>query len=106
MVLPNHGLTCGPKCQPPTWVWCFTIIRLQAWAVPTWIVAYATIAETTVTAETFHVELAPSAAAGPLQGAAGVEVQGLRKWQGAAGVEVQGLRKRGSAGRNETKRYC
>ena len=105
MVLPNHGLACRLKWQPPTGVGCFTIIRLQAGLMPLWIVAYATIAVTTVTAETFHVELTPSAAAGPLQVAAGVEVQWLRKWQVAAGVEVQWLRKRGSAVRNETKRH-
>nr|CDL66022.1 unnamed protein product [uncultured bacterium] len=106
MVLPNHGLTCGPKWQPTTWAGCFTIIRLQVDTVPTWIVACATIAGTTVTAETFHVELAHPVAAGPLQWAAVVEVQWLRKWQWAAVVEVQWLRKRRSAVRNETKRYC
>ena len=92
--------------QPPAWVGCYTITRLQAVSVPTWIVADATIAEPTVTAETFHVEQAPSAPAEPLQGAAVVEVQGQRKWQGAAVVEVQGLRERGSAARNEAEGFC
>lgn len=106
MVLPNHGLACGPKLQPPTGAGCFTIIRLQAGAVPTWIVAYATIAGTTVTAETFHVEQAPSAQPEPLRGACVAEVRGLRKWQGRAVVEVRGLRGRGSAARNEAKGLC
>lgn len=80
MVLPNHGLEMPTVTQPLAGVgWC-TITRLQAGAVPTWIVAYATIAETTVTAETFHVELPPSAQPEPLRGACVAEVQGLRKW--------------------------
>lgn len=106
MVLPNHGLAMLTVTQPPAWVGYCTIIRLQAGQELSRIVAYATIAEPTVTAETFHVKQAPSAPAEPLQGAAGVEVQGLRKWQGAAEVEVQGLRERGSAARNEAERFC
>ena len=106
MVLPNHGLARQPKWQPTAWVGCYTITRLQAGQEPSRIVADATIAEPTITAETFHVKQAPSAQPEPLQGAAVVEVQGLRKWQGAAVVEVQGLRKRGSAVRNETERHC
>ena len=106
MVLPNHGLEKPTVTQPPAGVGYCTIIRLQARTLPIWIVADATIAGTTVTAETFHVEQAPSAPDEPLQGAAGVEVQGLREWQGAAGVEVQGLRERGSAARNEAERFC
>ena len=92
MVLPNHGLAMLTVTQPPTWVGYFTIIRLQACQEPSRIVAGATIAEPTVTDETFHVEQAPSAPAEPLQG--------------AAGVEVQGLRERGSAARNEAERFC
>lgn len=106
MVLPNHGLAMLTVTQPPAWVGCYTITRLQAGHKPSRIVADATIAGTTVTAAMFHVEQAPSAPDGPLQGAAVVEVQGLRKWQGAAGVEVQGLRERGSAARNEAEGFC
>ena len=106
MVLPNHDLAMLTVMQPPAWVGCYTITRLQAGGKLSRIVADATIAEPTVTAETFHVEPAPSAPDEPLQGAAGVEVQGLRKWQGAAGVEVQGLRERGSAARNEAEGFC
>lgn len=106
MVLPNHGLACGLKRQPPTGAGCYTIIRLQAGAVPTWIVAYATIAGTAVTVETFHVEPAPSAQPEPLRGACVAELRGLRKWQGRAGVKVRGLRGRGSAARNEAKGLC
>lgn len=92
MVLPNHGLACGPKRQPPAGAGCFTIIRLQAGSMPLWIVAYATIAGTTVTAETFHVKQAPSAQPEPLRG--------------ACVAEVRGLRGRGSAARNEAKGLC
>ena len=106
MGLPNHGLAMLTVTQPPAGVGYCTIIRLQAGQELSRIVAGATIAGTTVTAVTFHVEQAPSAPDEPLQGAAGVEVQGLRKWQGAAGVEVQGLRERGSAARNEAEGFC
>lgn len=106
MVLPNHGLARHTKQQPTAWVGCYTITRLQACQEPSRIVADATIAEPTITAETFHVKQNPSAPAGPLQGAAVVEVQGLRKWQWAAVVEVQGLRERGSAARNEAEWFC
>lgn len=106
MVLPNHVLRMPTVTQPPAGAGCYTIIRLQAGAVPTWIVAGATIAGTTVTAETFHVKQAPSAQPEPLRGACVAEVRGLRKWQGRAVVEVRGLRGRGSAARNETKGLC
>lgn len=92
--------------QPPAGAGCYTIIRLQAGRKPIRIVAYATIAGTTVTAETFHVKQAPSAQPEPLRGACVAEVRGLRKWQGRAVVEVRGLRGRGSAARNEAKGLC
>ena len=106
MVLPNHGLTMLTVTQPPAGVGCYTIIRLQAYCKSIRVVAYTTIAGTTVTAETFHVEQAPSAPAEPLQGAAVVEVQCLRKGQGAAVVEVQCLRGCGVAVCSETTRHC
>lgn len=106
MVLPNHGLAMPTVTQPPAGAGCYTITRLQAGRKPNRIVTDATTAGTTVTTETFHVKRTPSAPAEPLQGAAVVEVQGLRKWQGAAVVEVKGLRERGSAARNEAKGFC